>query len=500
MAFPSNEVSEAIQTQEIPELLKFHEDRYDGVVVEIQNENENNDAARFASSLKASLSQWTRQGKKGAWIKVAIEQAKILPALIQEGFWYHHAEASYVMLVYWIPTQSLPCTIPANASNQVGIAAFVFNAQGEVLVVQEKYGPYKDSGLWKMPTGRVEQGECINKGAVREVKEETGIETEFVEVVGFRDGHNAAFGKSDLLFVCMLKSLSSEILMEDTEICAAKWMAMEEFVAQPKNQQSKVLKDMVDVCVARITENQEDDTSVVLQAWAPSMAASPHGSPPPAQAHIGSDTNDSRRQNIFIQCAVHSSSKGHGGSRIGAPPISSSMSGHGAVVSGGGDSISRGRGNMVILMLQQILKPLVMGSLGRYDGVIFEIQNENENNDAAHFASSLKASLSQWTRQGKNGVWIKVAIEQAKILPALIQVLVVQEKYGPYKDSRLWKMPTGRVEQGECINKGAVREVKEKRGDGHNAAFGKSDLLFVCMLKSLSSEILKEDTEICAAK
>ncbi|KAH9330344.1 hypothetical protein KI387_002452, partial [Taxus chinensis] len=228
MAFPRKEVSEAIQTQEIPELLKYHEDRYDGVVVEIQNDNENNDAARFASSLKASLSQWTRQ----------------------EGFWYHHAEASYVMLVYWIPTQSLPCTIPANASHQVGIAAFVFNAQGEVLVVQEKYGPYKDSGLWKMRTGRVEQGECINKGAVREVKEETGIDTEFLEVVGFRDGHNAAFGKSDLLFVCMLKSLSSEILMEDTEICAAKWMAMEEFVAQPKNQQSKVLKDMVDVCVA----------------------------------------------------------------------------------------------------------------------------------------------------------------------------------------------------------------------------------------------------------
>ncbi|KAH9330348.1 hypothetical protein KI387_002456, partial [Taxus chinensis] len=138
-------------------------------------------------------------------------------------FWYHHAEASYVMLAYWIPSKSRPaCTIPANASHQVGIAAFVFNAQGEVLVVQEKYGPYKDSGLWKMPTGRIEQGECINKGAVREVKEETGIDTEFLEVLGFRDGHNAAFGKSDLLFVCMLKSLSSEILMEDTEISAAK--------------------------------------------------------------------------------------------------------------------------------------------------------------------------------------------------------------------------------------------------------------------------------------
>ncbi|GLJ57566.1 hypothetical protein SUGI_1342910, partial [Cryptomeria japonica] len=267
MAFPTNEVSATtndVETvlNEICEVLKAHEDRYDGVIVD--TENMQNDACRFAASLKASLSQWARQGKKVVWIKVPKEQAKLVPVAIEVGFGYHHAEPSYVMLVHWIP--QTPPTIPDNASHQAGVAAFVFNEEGEVLVVQEKCGPYKDSGLWKMPTGRINQGEGIKEGAVREVQEETGINTEFVQVVGFRDGHNAPFGKSDLLFVCMLRSLSSNIVVQDTEISVAKWMAIEEFASQPKNQQSKLLKDMIGVCVANVNGQCEGFSGIGISS------------------------------------------------------------------------------------------------------------------------------------------------------------------------------------------------------------------------------------------
>ena len=51
---------------------------------------------------------------------------------VQEGFWYHHAKATHLMLVYWIP--QTPDTIPANASHRVGISAFVTNDKGEVLI------------------------------------------------------------------------------------------------------------------------------------------------------------------------------------------------------------------------------------------------------------------------------------------------------------------------------------------------------------------------------
>ena len=39
------------------------------------------------------------------------------------------------------------------------MGAIVLNARGEILVVQEKNGPLKGQGVWKMPTGIIHQGE-----------------------------------------------------------------------------------------------------------------------------------------------------------------------------------------------------------------------------------------------------------------------------------------------------------------------------------------------------
>lgn len=46
---------------------------------------------------------------------------------LQEGFWFHHAEQSYLMLANWIPGGAH--TLPANASHRVGVGAFVFNEE-----------------------------------------------------------------------------------------------------------------------------------------------------------------------------------------------------------------------------------------------------------------------------------------------------------------------------------------------------------------------------------
>ncbi|KAL6191650.1 hypothetical protein ACLB2K_038040 [Fragaria x ananassa] len=56
----------------------------------------------------------------------------------------------------------------------------------DVLVVQEKHCSPSCIGFWKIPTGFIVESEEIFTGAVREVKEETGIDTEFVEVRVFR--------------------------------------------------------------------------------------------------------------------------------------------------------------------------------------------------------------------------------------------------------------------------------------------------------------------------
>ncbi|XP_057537599.1 nudix hydrolase 2 [Amaranthus tricolor] len=179
------------------------------------------DSKLFGVSLRSSLSYWTQLGKRGVWIKLAIKHANLIEAALKEGFRYHHAEPEYVMLTKWLPKDE-PNSLPANASHRVSVGAFVINHKKEVLVVQEKNGMLRGKGVWKFPTGMINQGEDICAAAAREVKEETGVITDFLDLLGLRQHHKAFFLKSDLFFVCLLQPLSSNIQVQESEIEAAQ--------------------------------------------------------------------------------------------------------------------------------------------------------------------------------------------------------------------------------------------------------------------------------------
>ncbi|GAV59842.1 NUDIX domain-containing protein [Cephalotus follicularis] len=227
-------------------LLSGVNDEFGGVIVEM---NEPMDSVVFASLLRASIQQWKNLGKKGVWIKLPISLVNLVEAAVKQGFWYHHAEPNYLMLVYWIPEG--PNTLPINASHRVGIGAFVMNEAREVLVVQEKSGLFRGTGMWKFPTGVVDEGEDICAAAVREVKEETGVNAEFIEVLAFRQSHKAFFEKSDLFFLCMLHPLSFDIQKQEAEIEAAQWMPIEEYSAQSYVQKNEFIKYIIDICLAK---------------------------------------------------------------------------------------------------------------------------------------------------------------------------------------------------------------------------------------------------------
>lgn len=227
------------------EILCAWDDEYEGVIVDPYSLPLSSNS--FASSLRASLLNWKLKGKRGIWLKILQEQAELVPIAIQEGFNYHHAESGYVMLTYWIPDK--PVMLPAGPSHQIGVAGFVINDKREVLVVKEKC-PCSCSGIWKLPTGYIDKSEDIFSGAVREVKEETGVDTMFQEMVAFRHAHLVAFEKSDLLFVCMLKPLSSEITIDEKEIQAAKWMPVDEVLKQPFYREDHMSKRIIEICVA----------------------------------------------------------------------------------------------------------------------------------------------------------------------------------------------------------------------------------------------------------
>ncbi|KAF7831273.1 nudix hydrolase 10-like [Senna tora] len=197
------------------EILEATNDAHGGVIVEMKKPME---PQVFLTLLRASLLQWKKQRKEGVWIKLPIELVNLAETAVKEGFWFHHAEPSYVMLVYWIPQTG--STIPPNASHRVSVGAIVLNDKKEVLVVQEKRGIFHGLGVWKIPTGVVDAGEDLFAAAIREVKEETGVGV-----------------------LPMLLYFSNA------------WMAFEEYAAQPFTQKHEPFKYINEFCLAKLQKN-----------------------------------------------------------------------------------------------------------------------------------------------------------------------------------------------------------------------------------------------------
>ncbi|KAL5208900.1 hypothetical protein ABZP36_033335 [Zizania latifolia] len=228
------------------DLLDAFDDDYGGVVINLTSLPNTSNA--FAASLQSSLSYWSTQGKRGVWLKILEDQADLVPVAIKAGFVYHHAEPGYVMLTFWLPDG--PSVLPSASLHQIGVGAFVMNDKNEVLVVKEGKCPSHCSGIWKIPTGFIDKFEDLFSGAIREVKEETGIESCFLDVVAFRHAHKVSFDKSDILFICTLKPLSFDISIDESEIEAARWMPVDEFLSQPFHQEDEMFKAINDICIA----------------------------------------------------------------------------------------------------------------------------------------------------------------------------------------------------------------------------------------------------------
>jgi len=58
----------------------------------------------------------------------------------------------------------------------------------KILLVKRKNEPYKDK--WALPGGFVEYGEKVEEAVVREVFEETGLETKIIDLIGIYSDPN----------------------------------------------------------------------------------------------------------------------------------------------------------------------------------------------------------------------------------------------------------------------------------------------------------------------
>lgn len=104
-----------------------------------------------------------------------------------------------------------------------------------------------------MPTGLTDPGEDIAAAAIRELKEETGLDVEFDKIICFRQAHGGLFNRSDMFFVCLCKLAPKyetlvkqggeiELLPQEEEILCADWIDMEDYAVQGVWSQSPLYK------------------------------------------------------------------------------------------------------------------------------------------------------------------------------------------------------------------------------------------------------------------
>lgn len=105
---------------------------------------------------------------------------------------------------------------------------FVQNEKDEVLFVRmPKWGD-----TWGIPGGHVDRGETLEAGALRELQEETGLEAESAEYVGYtemidpKDFHKPKHFVS-FQFRVFVKG-RPELRLEEREIVAYRWMTLED--------------------------------------------------------------------------------------------------------------------------------------------------------------------------------------------------------------------------------------------------------------------------------
>jgi 8-oxo-dGTP diphosphatase len=104
----------------------------------------------------------------------------------------------------------------------IAAAGLVVNGADEWLVVKKKYGGLK--GKWSLPAGFVQPGETLDEAAIREIKEETGIDAEIVGFLGMRTGV-IRDEISDNMAIFLLRAVSDAITVQTDELFTAAFLS-----------------------------------------------------------------------------------------------------------------------------------------------------------------------------------------------------------------------------------------------------------------------------------
>ncbi|PJF44851.1 MAG: hypothetical protein CUN55_01880 [Phototrophicales bacterium] len=130
-----------------------------------------------------------------------------------------------------------------------GTSMVVYDDKGYALAVRKK-----GTRRWRFPAGFSDIGESSSATAVREMKEETGLDIEPVDVIGIYSDPTVTqkkipngdqFQIVDYVLECQV--IGGELRIDDNEIDGIQYMALDDLLAQPDNSThfQRILLDVI---------------------------------------------------------------------------------------------------------------------------------------------------------------------------------------------------------------------------------------------------------------
>ena len=111
------------------------------------------------------------------------------------------------------------------------ISGCIIEKDGKILMVQE--GLAHCYGQWNFPAGHVDEFEKITDGAIREVKEETGLDVKLKGILPIYEINKKE--ETHIIIRFTAEVIGGEISFDEEEILDAKWFSLEELENTPED-------------------------------------------------------------------------------------------------------------------------------------------------------------------------------------------------------------------------------------------------------------------------
>lgn len=140
----------------------------------------------------------------------------------------------------------------------VVVGACIKSSNNELLMVQEANNDVK--GLLNFPMGKLDEGETVFEGAVREVKEESGFDVKLKSILSIQS-YESEKGGNIIKITFNAEIVSGEIKFDRNEIMDVRWISIDE-LEKMSNKELRSYNSSIDI-IKDAKENKQYSLDII---------------------------------------------------------------------------------------------------------------------------------------------------------------------------------------------------------------------------------------------